>query len=105
MSELDLIKTCADSMGLEYWVGTFDIVYLGKESDTYYFENGEKVLTGPYYYYNPLKNETQFMALFKKYAIEAGPAFRDFQDALLTGKEFDFERAVCECVAGVYQSK
>lgn len=89
MTDIELIKRCAEKMGIVF--GDAELCGIKWKMDPFLDE-----VT-----YNPLVNDAQAMALLKKFIVECQPVIRDFQDAILMNQPFDFNRAICECVAGM----
>jgi hypothetical protein len=89
MTDLELVKRCAEKMKIDFTQN--EMCGIKWRGDPFLAE-----VT-----YNPLKNDAQAMALLKKFIVECQPVIRDFQDAILMNQPFDFNRAICECVAGM----
>lgn len=103
MTDLDLVRTCADAMGLRFLVKDgltgrqFLVKKIGKSS----------------YDYNPLTDDEDAMALVKKFKLNiAQLSTGDCQVFAQTvygpyavGSSKDLNRAICECVYEIQQAK
>lgn len=87
MTDLELTKLCAEAMGFTQW--------------------HEKS-----YWYEPLTNDAQAMALVKKFELKLHPALLGKNSWLVSTCETPFygaagtlNRAICECVAKMHLTK
>lgn len=108
MTDQEITKLCAEAMGYRF---VEHYGYPHGVSMTYMDEHDEK-----HYYWRPLIDDLQAMALVKKFGLTIDPQedhppftwrvcapvdFRDWDNAVtVTGK--DLNRAICECVAELH---
>lgn len=102
MDDLEIVKRCAEKMGVEYRVipDSVFIHLIATKKDA----NGIKE-----YPYAPLYDDAQAMALVKKFELEIGIGVHDGEDGwsvyVEDGKLLhnvwskDLNRAICECAA------
>ena len=96
MTDLELIKKCAEKMGYEQTPESF-------EAENWYYDGDEFKL----FHYDPLHNDAQAMALVKKFSLHINRwSVEDGHDWEVSLPDENYyinnknlNRAVCKCVA------
>ena len=95
MTDLEMTRLCAESMGL--WFGH------SKSDDTDNLYVSKTAISGPWEVYDPLHDDAQAMALVKKfpgYCLHALTCELEVEP-----EKRDFNRAIVECVAKMQKAK
>ena len=100
MTDLEIIRLCADAMGLDVKDGSLASEVHGQ---TYFvLVNGNEYTRQ----FNPLYDDAQAMALVKRFPQETYAVFRLALKGLrFQSDPFALNRAICECVAKMQNNK
>lgn len=106
MSDLEMAILCAEAMGLRPYVENGAVQ---RASDHSIYVVNEHRECG-YSVYNPLSNDSQAMALLKKFKMHVTPMWLAMGDERFVGwnvgngdghEDMDLNRAICEAVAAI----
>lgn len=110
MTDLEITKLCAEAMGLLVYYPFGGCPYIRW---TRWFDRDTSDEDGALKSYQPLDDDTQAMALVKKFHLDisAGHGFdggvfrvRRFTEGV-AAESTDLNRAICECVAKMQKAK